>query len=195
MNVYDLVGDKIINPITSKASPDLRSLWDEPREVCDLNQTLWSADRRKNAVFSQLYYIPGLTTFCDIRGAPILTGFMSGCYLFRYRDRGALRAAHVGTHDTNKDWNDKAKAAWKGLAGRAEVTDIFGFDPARDVSIQLVQKAAKFGAPNIVGLWEGNGAARIGVIARGADNSWTLVGFEHAPLRPWASIQNDPKMA
>lgn len=195
MNIQDFVGQKVINPITSKNVPDVRSLWDEARKVRDLHQTLWTADRRKSMMFTQLYYVPGLTTFCGIRGTPVLTGFMSGCYLFRYKDNGVLRAAHIGTHDTNKEANDKAKAAWKALVAQPHITDVFGYDPARDVSMLLIQQAAKFGAPNIFGMWEGNGAVRVGVIARHQDNSWTLVGVEPAPLRPWSSIQNDPKMA
>lgn len=195
MNIYDFIGQKIINPITSKNVPDLKSQWDQAREVCDKNLTLQSADRRKSIPYTQLYYVPGLTTYCDIAGTPVLTGFMSGCYLFRYRQNGQLRAAHIGTHDTNKEANDKAKAAWKALVASPGVTDVFGYDPAKDISMGLIQKGARIGAPNVFGMWEGNGGTRVGIIVRHQDNSWTLVGIEHAPLRPWSSIQNDPKMA
>lgn len=193
MNIYDFVGQKIINPISSKTVADLKSQWDQAREIAD-EMTMLSADRSKSMAYRQLYYVPGLTTYCAIGGKPVLTGFMSGCYLFRYRDNGQWRAAHVGTHDTQKEANDKAKAAWKSLIAQPNITDVFGYDPARDVSMQLIQKAAKIGAPNVFGMWESNGGVRVGIITRHQDNSWTLVGIEAAPLRPWSSIQNDPKM-
>jgi len=194
MNIHDFVGEKIFNPIKSKNVPNLKEQWDQVRKVRDKGHTLLSVDRRKMMTFTQLYYVPGLTTVCGISGVPVLTGFMSGCYLFRYRDNGALYAAHVGTHDTNQKANDKAKAAWKNHIAQAHITDVFGYDPARDVSLGLIQQAAKIGAPNVFGMWEGNGGVRVGIIARHQDNSWTLVGVEAVPLRPWSSIQNDPKM-
>lgn len=194
MNILDFVGKKIVNPITSKNVPNLRSVWDKAQNIRDKGLTMKTADNSKSMPYTQLYYVPGLTTYCGIRGIPVLTGFMSGCYLFRYRFNGELRAAHVGTHDTNQEANDKAKAAWKALIAKASVTDVFGYDPARDVSMRLIQESAKLGAPNVFGMWEGNGAVRVGIIARHQDNSWTLVGIEAPPLRPWSSIQHDPKM-
>lgn len=194
MNIMEFAGQKIVNPITSKNVADLKSKWDKPQNIRDKGLTMWSADRKKSMPYTQLYYVPGLTTYCGIRGVTILTGFMSGCYLFRYRYNGEMRAAHVGTHDTMKDANDHAKAAWKALVAKPNVTDVFGYDPGKDVSDRLIQQAAKIGAPNVFGMWEGNGSMRVGIIARHQDNSWTLVGVEPAPLRPWASIQNDRKM-
>jgi hypothetical protein len=126
----------------------------------------------------------------------VLTGYMSGCYLFRFRHNGELRAAHVGTHDTLKEWSDKAKAAWKALTVAPGVSEVFGFDPLKDVDIRLLQEGAKIGNPQIIGIWEGNGSARIGVIATppGHPGKKKLVGLQPAPLRPWLSIQQDPKM-
>lgn len=194
MNIHDFVGKKIVNPITSKNVPNLQEIWDKAQNIRDKGLLLRTPDRSKSIPYTQLYYVPGLTTYCGIRGVAVLTGFMSGCYLFRYRFKGELRAAHVGTHDTNQEANDKAKAAWKALIAKPDVTDVVGYDPARDVSMRLIQEAAKFGAPNVFGMWEGNGGVRVGIIARHQDNSWTLVGIEAAPLRPWSSIQYDPKM-
>jgi hypothetical protein len=196
--IHDFVGKKIVNPITSKNVPNLRSLWHKVQIVRDkglIMRTDPTAPPLLSMPYTQLYYVPGLTTFCGIRGVPVLTGFMSGCYLFRYRSNGELRAAHVGTHDTNKEANDKAKAAWKALVAQPHITDVYGYDPARDISMRLIQESARYGAPNIFGMWEGNGGVRVGIIARHQDNTWTMVGIETVPLRPWASIQHDAKMA
>lgn len=54
----------------------------------------------------------------------------------------------------------------------------------------------KVGTLQIAGIWEGNGSVRIAVLANSQRHPGKkiLVGIEPAPLRPWASIQNDPKM-
>jgi hypothetical protein len=195
MNIQDFIQEQIDNPITSKSVPDLTKLWGQAQKIRDLGQTLKSADGRKTMTYTQLYYVPGLTTYCGIHGTPILTGYMSGCYLFRYRDNNAMQAAHVGTHDTNKEANDHAKDAWKNLVAQTHITDVFGYDPVRDVPQALIDEATKIGVPNIFGMWEGNGAVRVGVIARHhRGDGWTLIGVEPAPLRPWSSIRDDPKM-
>lgn len=196
MNIHDFAGQKIFNPIKSRNVPDLKAQWDQVRKIRDKGQTLLSMDRRLMMTITQLYYVPGLTTYCGIAGTPVLTGFMSGCYLFRYRENGALRAAHVGTHDTNAEANKKAKDAWKSLIAQPHITDVFGYDPAKDVSMRLMLAAAKFGSPKVFGMWEGNGSVRVGVMSQDHHDlsTWTLVGVEPVPLRPWSSIQHDPKM-
>lgn len=196
MTIYDFIGEEFNEPIQSNNSVgDLRTLWHKVQRQRLKNQILRSTSG-KILPFTLLYYIPGLTTYCGIRGIPIITGYMSGCYLFRYRSNGELRAAHVGTHDTNKEWNDHAKDAWKSLTRQPHISDIWGFDPLKDVSMKLLMEAQRVGNPQVVGIWEGNGAARIGVMANpvGKPGKKILVGIEAAPLRPWESIQNDPKM-
>lgn len=196
MNIYDFVGEEMNDPIRSNtAVGDLRNIWHKVQKQRLKNQTLRSTSG-KSAQYTLLYFVPGLTTYCGIRGIPVITGYMSGCYLFRYRSNGELRAAHVGTHDTNKEWSDKAKDAWKSLTRQAHITDIWGFDPLRDVSTRLLMDAQRVGTPEVVGIWDGNGGARIGVVAnpRQKFGKKVLVGIEPAPLRPWASIQNDAKM-
>ncbi|WP_444995365.1 hypothetical protein [Aliikangiella sp. IMCC44359] len=196
MNIYDFVGEEMDDPIQSNNNiGDLRNLWHKVQKQRLKNRILRSTSG-KMIQHTLLYYVPGLTTYCGMRGLPVITGYMSGCYLFRYRSRGELRAAHVGTHDTNKEWNDKAKDAWKSLTRQRHITDIWGFDPLKDVSMKLLMDAQKIGAPQVMGIWDGNGSARIAVMAnpRGRAGKKVLVGIEAAPLRAWASIQNDPKM-
>jgi hypothetical protein len=94
------------------------------------------------------------------------------------------------------EWNDNAKSAWKSLTQQPHIIDIWGFDPLKDVSMKLLMDAQKAGPPEVVGIWDSNGSARIGVMANppGKIGKKILVGIEPAPLRPWASIQNDSKM-
>lgn len=106
-----------------------------------------------------------------------------------------MRVAHVCTHDTLAEWSTKAKDAWKALVA-AGATDIVGFDPINDVSNGLMQRAvAAGGNPQIIGAWEANGSARIGmVVTDAATTKRVIVGLEHAPLRQWREIANDAKM-
>ena len=197
MEISDFIGKTIDVPIRSNnAVGDVRTLWHKPQNQRLKGQMLRATDGT-TMPYTLLYYIPGLTTFCGIRGIPVLTGYMSGCYLFRYRRRGVLCAAHVGTDLDNAEWNRHAKETWKSYVDRPHITDVFGFDPLKDVSMALLQRAQSVGhTPQVIGIWEGNGAARIGVVAssRTQPGKMILVGIEHAPLRPWAAIRNDPKM-
>jgi hypothetical protein len=197
MNIHDFVGEVIDEPVRSNtAIGDVRTLWDTVQKQRLRGQVLRSTTG-KTLPYTLLYYIPGLTTYCGMRGTTIITGYMSGCYLFRYRYRGELRAAHVGTHDTLKEWSDKAKDAWKAVANSAHATEIMGFDPLNDVSTRLLQQAHSMGGVQVAGIWEANGAARIAVVAnaRAHAGKKVLVGIEPAPLRPWTTIRNEPKMA
>lgn len=74
---------------------------------------------------------------------------------------------------------------------------MFGYDPVRDVPRSLIDEAAQEGVPGIFGIWERNGAMRVGVVSCPfkSDRTCTLVGVKAAPLRPWSSIRNDRKMA
>ncbi len=196
MNFMNLIGEEMESPIKSNnAVGDLRGQWHKVQKQRSKNQLIRTTSG-KSQIYTLLYFIPGLTTFCGIRGIPVMTGFMSGCYLFRYRSRGQLRAAHVGTHDTKEEWSNKAKSAWKSLVAKNHITDVYGFDPLKDVSMKLLMEAQKIGTPEVVGIWDGNGAARIGVMANppGKFSKKILVGIERARLRPWSSIQHDAKM-
>ena len=197
MTIHDFVGETVDEPIRSNnAVGDVRLLWDKAQKLRLRNQMLRSTTG-KTLPFTLLYFVPGLTTYCGLRGIPVITGYMSGCYLFRYRRRGELRAAHVGTHDNLDEWSTKAKDAWKRVANSPNTTEIMGFDPLKDVSMQLLARAQQAGTtPQVAGIWEANGSARIAVFAnsRTQPGKKILVGVEAAPLRPWAAIQNDIKM-
>jgi hypothetical protein len=195
LSIYDFVGKEIHNPINNGGAPVTQAMFGTPQKLRALHQSLRTRDGTKQETYTLLYYVAGLSTYCGIRGKTILTGFMSGCYLFRYRQGGELRAAHVGTDNTNMQLNTAAKAAWKTVTSDPTVSEIVGFDPANDVSAKLLADATKLGGViQIMGIWEGNGGMRVGLVSTGREGTMKLVGIEPAPLRPWASIQTDPKM-
>lgn len=196
MSLQNLVGKTFPNPIVKDpGTPDGSALWGR-HDVFNRRargQTLRATDGT-TLTYDLLYYIEGLTTYCALHGNAILTGMMTGCYLFRFRSRGEWRVAHCGTDGNSAANTARAKADWKRYAASAHVTDIMGCNPASDISAGLLQAAA--GRPaGIIGAWEANGAFRIGLFTFGTDMSMaTLAGLEPAPLRPWSEIQNEPRM-
>ncbi|MEY1555827.1 hypothetical protein AB3Y40_09355 [Yoonia sp. R2331] len=175
---------------------DIRPLWDRPRKLRLKNQGTVASDGTalQNTL---LYYIAGLTTFCGLRHVPVITGYMSGCYLFRYRRNGDMRVAHVGTHDANAELSTRAKDAWKAYAAQPHITEIYGFDPIRDVSDNLMRTTIGQGPdPKIFGAWDPNGIAYIGMSVDdpAIPGNRLVTGVEPAPMRSWAMIAHDTKM-
>lgn len=81
--------------------------------------------------FTFLIYIPGTVTTTALT-QDVMTGPMSGCYLFKYTRQGA-RIAHVGTESSpSTSASVAAKTAWKALIARNDVTAITGADPFRN---------------------------------------------------------------
>lgn len=196
MSLQSLVGKTFRNPIVKDpGTPQGSALWGT-HDVFNKRargQTLTATDGT-TLRYDLLYYIEGLTTYCSLQGNPILTGMMTGCYLFRYRSRGELRVAHCGTDSNSAANTDRAKADWRRYAASTHLTDIMGCNPAADASASLL-RAANGRASSIIGAWEANGAFRIGLLTFGNDMSMaTLAALEAAPLRPWSEIQNEPRM-
>jgi hypothetical protein len=78
--------------------------------------------------FNFLIYVPGIVTTTAL-GTDVMTGPMSGCYLFKYSLHG-VRMAHVGTESSPQTpASQEAKTAWKALAARREVSGITGASP------------------------------------------------------------------
>jgi hypothetical protein len=107
-----------------------------------------------------LQYVPGEVTTAKLT-SPVLTGPMSGCYLFRYVVSGETWIAHVGTYDLpTSQLSIKAKACWKDYAGSPRPSGIMGQSPLRFYSPFEVG-AAKIGklggVPEIYGLFEPKG--------------------------------------
>jgi hypothetical protein len=79
--------------------------------------------------FTFLKYVPGYVTVAPLNGN-LLTGPMSGCYIFKYTEGVSTMVAHVGTanHETSELSVD-AKNAWTAFAARPEVSEIIGGKP------------------------------------------------------------------
>ncbi len=197
MSVRDFVGKSVPEPIRhNHAVGDIRLLWDNVRLMRLKNQATIANDGTA-LPNTLLYYIAGLSTYCGLRNLPVITGYMSGCYLFRYRSNGNIRVAHVGTHDSNAELSDKAKDTWKAFVQRGHITEVMGFDPALDVSDRLLHGTVGQGAnPKIFGAWDPNGVAYIGMSVDDPAvlGNRLITGVEPAPMRSWAMIANDRKM-
>jgi hypothetical protein len=94
--------------------------------------------------FTFLIYLPGVVT-TTVLTQDVMTGPMSGCYLFKYAYQGA-RMAHVGTESSPGTTASKAaKTAWKALAARNDVSDITGASPFH--ASQMIPAAGKYNEP------------------------------------------------
>jgi hypothetical protein len=148
--------------------------------------------------YTFLPYYPGLVTYCGLHDQQILTGWMSGCYIFRYVHKGKRHVAHVGTHETDTMKSDTAKSLWKAFADSADVSDVWGFTPLSTVSDAMIADAYSKGINlKIAGLWEPNGIMRtvvFGVQGNNADRV-TLMGVINPGLQQWSTIRNNPKFA
>jgi hypothetical protein len=74
-------------------------------------------DTKKDWSFTFLQYVAGAVTVAPLL-KPVLTGPMSGCFLFKYSDPGP-NVAHVGTANAADSVATKlAKASWQGVTSR-----------------------------------------------------------------------------
>jgi hypothetical protein len=107
-------------------------------------------------IISFLDYFPGKVTVAQLAQFPVLTGPMSGCFLFRYNEQGGSTwCAHVGTSET-EEVSVEAKRNWKSFAQTRMATHILGQSPFNFFDVPTLRSAAKFagGPPQIYGLFE-----------------------------------------
>lgn len=111
--------------------------------------------------FTYLKYVPGAVTVAALGGG-VMTGPLSGCYIFRYTQNGQ-KVAHVGTASSPVDVGTiAAKRAWRTLVAAANVNNITGSSPANCISYHDASNARiKAGRPQdaanaiIVGYYTG----------------------------------------
>lgn len=194
MTIRDFIGKEFDSPIKSSTTRAMHGNWHKPQAKRLRHQTLTATDGATLS-YTLLYYIPGLATICNLVGEPVITGYMSGCFLFRYRSRGVLRAAHVGTDLEHPNLDRKVKATWNAYIARPHVTDVYGFDPTRDFSDDLYSKAVGERAARFIGIFDTSGVSYIGLLAEAGNavGKQVLLGIEPAPMRPWAAIMHSPK--
>lgn len=79
--------------------------------------------------FVFLQYVAGAVTVAS-RQKSVLTGPMSGCFLFKYRDGGPEKIAHVGTANAPDSEETKtAKQSWQSVARQRQVSEMAGASP------------------------------------------------------------------
>lgn len=143
--------------------------------------------------FTFLKYVPGAVTTTGLNMA-VMTGPMSGCFLFRYAQQNQERIAHVGTaHEPSDPGTIAVKNAWKALA--ATVTGVAGAAPFPDViKPGDVQKAmSKGGIPQVVGYFAA-GSAYAMILApvgnTGAGYVTKIADVREMKLGPWSNVAN-----
>jgi hypothetical protein len=116
---------------------------------------------------SFLDYFPGKVTAVQLSQYPVLTGPMSGCYLFRYQDQGSTWCSHVGTGET-EEVTTQGKRNWKLYAQSQMATDIWGQSPYRffdDTALGAAADIAEGRRPHIFGLFQPNQTGKEGFYA------------------------------
>ena len=193
MPIETYLGATIDEPIRNGVvtEGDLRTMWDAPVKLREKAQ-MRMIPGKPLLSYTLLRYIPGLVTYCSLGATPVWTGYMSGCFLFRFLMGGRLYAAHVGTDDTSKEKNDKVKAVWRAFADSGAVTEVMGYNPAREVptaTLMAVRQSGK--ASGVTGWWEANGTMRIVMLAgiHGQDTRKQIFSADYAALQPWSAIK------
>jgi hypothetical protein len=195
MSIATYIGDTIDEPIRNGVMLNYKTMWDAPVKLGVKGQSRIITSKPPLA-YTLLRYIPGLVTYCSLGSAPVWTGYMTGCFLFRFRMNGKSHAAHIGTDINSQENTDKVKAVWTAFANRPDVTDVMGYSPASEVpttTLVALQRSGK--AAGITGFWESNGAMRIVMMAgiHGQETKKMIFSVDAAPLQPWSVLRNHPK--
>jgi hypothetical protein len=148
--------------------------------------------------FTWLKFVPGWVTIAPLT-APVLTGPMSGCYLFSYMDGAQQYVAHVGTSaKPSSDESIAVKKAWRAFIGRPGVSNVTGADPfALFSNEEILRPRGKLVPPSkVVGYFDGAGvgwAMTIGQVTA-ANGLNPLPGVSRVemvkpmPLAKWSTV-------
>lgn len=129
-----------------------------------------------------LDYALGRTARLPIGPYDVLTGFMSGCIIVRWQDRGVNYVGHIGTVDGYADANRAVKRKFAFAMPRATT----GFSPASAWNLdELMALMNKFKAPkptaNVMALVTTAGQFYSVVMMRTAANEWYCGGAKLCP--------------
>lgn len=149
--------------------------------------------------YDLLQYVPGLVTAMPLSTDGILTGWMSGCYLFRYIWRGTRYVAHVGT-DVNSPENTRiAKQIWRDFVERQGPIDVVGCNVVRETPLDaLAACQSAMLEPKVAGYFAPNGSARILTFGKhilgteGTGVYHKLVNVGMMPMTSWTALRNLP---
>lgn len=145
--------------------------------------------------YQWLDYAPGRTARRTIGPYDVLTGYMSGCIIAFWTDRGVNYVGHVGTIDGNAGVNRTVKRAF----GAAMNASTKGFNPAgawNDAEIQALSNQFKGGCQErIFGLVTTSGnffsvlMLKINPGVGVAGNEWCAAGVKSVPPIQHGSLQ------
>jgi hypothetical protein len=77
-----------------------------------------------NWSFAFLQYVAGAVTVASLVRKSVLTGPISGCFLFKYNDGGHQKVAHVGTaNDSESDETKRANGSWVNALAQRQVRE------------------------------------------------------------------------
>jgi hypothetical protein len=150
--------------------------------------------------FTFLKYVPGYTTVCPLT-TNVLTGPMSGCFLFTYMMGGQMMVSHVGTTIDSEEDTDKVKAGWRVFAKRQDVSAVQGASPFHVFEMDEITKGTYKGVPpSFGGYFLPNGQA-YAIMFAPVPVSWKpLTGWtariskvKPMPLQPWSVLENHSK--
>lgn len=160
--------------------------------------------------FTYLKYVPGAVTIAALGGG-VMTGPLSGCYIFRYTQNGQ-KVAHVGTaHSATDAGTIAAKTAWRALVAANNANNVTGSSPANCISFHDAQNAVIKGdvpqnstTPIIVGYY--TGIASYAMLLTPVPQTSLPVAFrgrrllrvgavKQMVMEPWGTIRNGPKFA
>jgi hypothetical protein len=101
-----------------------------------------------------LDYAPGRTARVPIGPYDVLTGYMSGCIIARWSEKGVNYVGHVGTVESDAAVNRTVKRAF----GFAMPKTTTGFNPANAWQIGDLSAIARKGQPRLFALVTSSGA-------------------------------------
>jgi hypothetical protein len=127
-----------------------------------------------------LDYTPGRTARVPIGPYDVLTGFMSGCIIARWTDRGVTYVGHVGTVEADPAVNREVKRKFAFAMPRSTT----GFNPLNAWEAELPALASRFRppkVPKICALVTTQGRFYSVVMFHDGANEWYCGGIKMVP--------------
>jgi hypothetical protein len=131
-----------------------------------------------------LSYVPGRTSQVPQGGYDVLTGFMSGCIIARWMNKGVNFVGHVGTVEADHGVNRIVKRAF----GFAMPKGTTGFDPFKtwgeaditSASVNMSSKLKRVMVPKIAALVTSQGEFHSILLFHDGMNEWYCGGIRRA---------------
>ena len=139
--------------------------------------------------YAWLDYCPGRTASLPYGPYDVLTGYMSGCRLVAWSDRGVRYVSHVGTINDNPAANRKVKRTFAFKMTRdAQGFNPLEFWPASEVAA-VQRKFRTLPSPHIFGLITTSKIFYSVLMLRLSANEWCAGGVKQAPPTPHDALK------